>query len=394
MINFNYYAPTQVVFGRDTESQVAELVQKYGGTKVLIHYGGGSARKSGLLDRIEASFKNAGLPYLLLGGVKPNPRLSLVHEGVDLCRKEGVDFILAVGGGSVIDSSKAIAWGVPYEGDVWDFYTHKAKAKTCLPVAAVVAIPAAGSEMSDGSVITNEDGWLKKDYGDNMIRCKFAVMNPELTYTLPAWQTACGVTDIMMPTMERYFVHDDDMEVTTAIAEAILRTVKDCGYKIKADPNCYNTRAQIMWAGSLAHNDLTGCGAVGDWGTHNLEHELSGMFDVSHGAGLSALWGSWARYVMDENVDRFARFAVNVHGVTPVDGDAKATALKGVEAMEQFFSFMGMPVSIPELIKRPATEEEILEMAEKCSENGQRTVGNLKALDKKDMAAIYRMANK
>ena len=286
MQDFNYYAPTQVVFGRNSEEQVGKLVKKYGGTKVLLHYGGQSAIRSGLLPKVEELLKAEGIEYVKLGGVVPNPRVSLARKGIEICKAEGVDFILAVGGGSVIDSSKAISAGRYLDCDVWDLYTHKAQATRFMPLACVLTIPAAGSEMSDGSVITNEEGNLKKDYGSNEFRCKFAIMNPERTYTLPAWQTACGVTDMMMHTMERYFSKDDDMEVTDAIAESILRTCMKEGPIALANPTDYNSRAQIMWAGSLAHNDLTGCGTTGDWATHNLEHELSGMFDVSHGAGL------------------------------------------------------------------------------------------------------------
>lgn len=394
MKNFNFYAPTQVVFGANTERKTGRLVKQYGGHKVLVHYGGQSAIRSGLLDQVCQSLESEGIEYVKLGGVVPNPRLSKVYEGIELCRKEQVDFILAVGGGSVIDSAKAISWGVPYEGDVWDFYTHKAQAQTCLPIATVLTIPAAGSEMSGGSVITNEEGNLKKDYGHDMIRCKFAIMNPERTFTLPAYQTACGATDIMMHTMERYFSHNDDMEITYSIAEALLRTVKETTPAVLKNPNDYNLRAQIMWAGSLAHNDLTGCGTSGDWATHKLEHELSGMFDVAHGAGLAAMWGSWARYVYQENVSCFARFAVNVMGVTNNFKSAEATALAGIEAMEAFYHSIGMPTSIPELIGRAATDAEIEEMALKCSENDGRTIGAFKVLNREDMKAIYHLANK
>ncbi|MGP1536448.1 iron-containing alcohol dehydrogenase [Bacteroides heparinolyticus] len=394
MKDFNYYAPTEVVFGRDSESKVGELVRKYQGTKVLVHYGGQSSERSGLLDTVFHSLESNGIDYVKLGGVVPNPRVAKVREGVALCRKEHVDFILAVGGGSVIDSAKAIAIGVPYEGDVWDFYLRKAVATTCLPVATVLTIPAAGSEMSNGSVITNDEGKLKKDYGTDMFRCKFALMNPELTFTLPPYQTACGVVDIMMHTMERYFSHEDDMEVTDGIAESILRTMKEMAFKVLHTPNDYVSRAQIMWAGSLAHNDLTGCGTVGDWSTHRLEHELSGMFDVAHGAGLASIWGSWARAVYKMRPTRFARFAVNVMGVSNNFNSPEQTALAGIEAMERFYHAIGMPISIPELIGRPATKEEILTMARICSENDSYSIGAFKALNMQDMVEIYRNANK
>lgn len=392
MKDFNYYAPTQVVFGAQAEEKTGRLVKKYGGTRVLIHYGGQSAERSGVLQMVCDALDAEGIAYVKLGGVVPNPRVSLVRKGIDICRSEGINFILAVGGGSVIDSSKAISVGVPYGGDVWDFYTRKAFSKECLPIGVVLTIPAAGSEMSNGSVITNEEGWLKKDYCIDEFRPRFAVMNPIRTYTLPAWQTACGATDIMMHTMERYFSHDDDMEITDAIAEAVLRTVKESVKVVLADPENYRHRAQIMWAGSLAHNDLTGCGTTGDWATHNIEHELSGLFDVSHGAGLAAIWGSWARYVMDENVARFARFAVNVLGVEATPSDDKATALKGVEAMEQFYRSIGMPICVHELIGRDLTDDEISLMADKCTNGSTTTVGALKVLGKADIEAIYRLA--
>ncbi len=392
MQNFNYYAPTQVVFGKDAESQVGKLVKKYGGTKVLLHYGGKSAERSGLLDRVAKSLDAEGIGYVKLGGVVPNPRVSLVREGIRLCREQGVDFLLAVGGGSVIDSIKAISVGIPYQGDVWDFYTRKAFDTANVPIGCVLTIPAAGSEMSNGSVITNDDGGLKKDYCIDEFRCKFAVMNPELTYTLPAWQTSCGAVDMIMHTQERYFSKDDDMDVTDNIAEAVMRTVMDSIHVVLREPENYHHRAQLMWAGSLAHNDLTGCGTSGDWATHNLEHELSGMFDVSHGAGLAAIWGSWARYVINENPTRFARFAVNVLGVTNNFKDTMATALEGISRMEDFYRSIGMPVNIHELIGREITDAEIEEMADKCSNYGKSTVGCLKVLSREDMVAIYRMA--
>ena len=393
MKDFNYYAPTEVVFGEQSEEQVAALVKKYGGTKVLVHYGGKSAERSGLLDKICGLLTEGGIPFLKLGGVVPNPRLSLAKQGIDLCRKEGVDFILAVGGGSVIDSSKCIAYGVCMEDDVWDLYLGKAEApKTMLPVASVLTIPAAGSEMSEASVITNENGDIKIGYSNNMSRPKFAIMNPRRTMTLPPYQTAAGVTDMMMHTMERYFTHDDDMDVTTDIAEALLRSMKNAIFAVLKNPEDYRYRAQIMWAGSVMHNGLTGCGQKDDWATHQLEHELSAMFDVTHGAGLAAVWPSWARYVMHENLSRFVRFAVNVMDVPNDFSDPEGTALKGIEAMERFYHAIGMPINIKELIGKDITDEEIKEMVRKCSRDYQRTCGSFKVLQAEDMEAIYRMA--
>ena len=392
MKDFNYYAPTEVVFGEKSEEQVAALVKKYGGTKVLVHYGGKSALKSGLLDKVCGLLKEDGVEFVTLGGVVPNPRLSLAQKGIELCRQEGVDFILAVGGGSVIDSSKCIAYGVPYEGDVWDFYLGKAQPEKMLPVACVLTIPAAGSEMSESSVITNEDGDVKLGYSNNLSRPKFAIMNPRRTFTLPPYQTAAGVTDMMMHTMERYFTKDDDMDFTTDLAEAMLRSIKDAVFAVLKNPEDYRYRAQIMWGGSLMHNGLTGCGVADDWATHQLEHELSGMFDVTHGAGLAAIWPSWARYVMHENLSRFVRFAVNVMDVPNDFTDPEGTALKGIEAMERFYHAIGMPINIKELIGKDISDEEIKEMTRKCSRDYQRTCGCLKVLKAEDMESIYKMA--
>ncbi len=392
MKNFKYYAPTYVEFGKGTELKVGQLVKQFGGSKVLLHYGGQSAIKSGLLATVEDCLRKAGVEYVKLGGVVPNPRVSMVRKGIEICKQEGIDFLLAVGGGSVIDSCKAISAGRYIDQDVWDLYLRRAEATRFMPIGCVLTIPAAGSEMSDGSVITNEEGNFKKDYGSDGFRPKFAIMNPELTFSLSKWQTACGVTDMMMHTMERYFSKDDDMEVTDAIAEAILRTCMTEGVKVLDNPTDYNSRAQIMWAGSVAHNDLTGCGTSGDWATHCLEHELSGMFDVSHGAGLAAIWGSWARYTRNENLPRFARFARNVMGVNTQGMSDLEAAEAGIQAMEKFYRTIGMPTNLRELVGREVTEDEIAEMADKCSNDGKGTVGCLKTLYRDDMAAIYRLA--
>ena len=392
MKDFKYYAPTEVVFGEHSEEQVALLTKKYGGKKVLVHYGGQSAVKSGLLDKICRLLEEGGVGVVTLGGVVPNPRLSKVREGIDLCHREGVDFLLAVGGGSVIDSAKAIAYGVCYEGDVWDFYLGKADAQQMLPVACVLTIPAAGSEMSEASVITNEDGDVKLGYSNDLSRPKFAIMNPRRTFTLPPYQTAAGVTDMMMHTMERYFTKDDDMDLTTDLAEAVLRRMKTAVFFVLKDPEDYRHRAQIMWGGSVAHNGLTGCGISDDWATHQLEHELSGMFDVTHGAGLAAIWPSWARYVLHENLSRFVRFAVNVMDVPNDFTDPEGTALRGIEAMECFYHAIGMPINIRELIGREITDEEIQEMTRKCSRDNTATCGCLKVLHAADMEALYKMA--
>lgn len=391
MVNFEYFTPTKVVFGKNAEEKTGELVKAQGCKKVLVHYGGQSAKKSGLLDRICASLEKEGISYVTLGGVMPNPHLSKVHEGIEVCKKEGVDFILAVGGGSVIDSGKAIGYGVANEGEVWDFYAKTRIPEACLPIGAVLTIAAAGSEMSDSSVITNEDGWLKRGCNNNLCRCRFAIMNPELTYTLPPYQTASGCVDIMMHTMERYFTREENTALTDGIGEALLRTVMESAQTLARDPENYNARAQVMWASSLSHNGLTGCGTIGDWSCHQLEHELGGMFDVAHGAGLAAVWGSWARYVYKEKPERFAQFAVNVMGVTNDFSDPEKTALEGIRKMEEFYRSIHMPTNIRELGVE-LTEEQVEQLAYKCSFMEKRTIGQFKVLDRNDMEEIYRMA--
>lgn len=391
MENFQYYTPTKIIFGRGAEVQTGQLAAEQGCKKVLVHYGGGSVVRSGLLERIYRSLDAVGISYVSLGGVVPNPRLSLVYEGIRLARKEQVDFILAVGGGSVIDSAKAIGYGVANEGDVWDFYEKRRTAKACLPIGVVLTIAAAGSEMSDSSVITKEEGWLKRGYSSNYARARFAVMNPELTMTLPKYQTASGCVDIMMHTMERYFNHSENMEMTDGISEHLLRTVMKNAKILMNEPDNYQARAEVMWAGSLSHNGLTGCGTGGgDWASHQLEHELGGMFDVAHGAGLAAVWGSWARYVMDAALERFAKFAVNVMGVEP-EAEKLKTAQKGIEAMEDFYHALDMPVCIGDM-GIELTEEQMRELAEKCSHFGKRTIGCIKKLDQEDMYQIYKEA--
>ncbi len=392
MEDFKYYAPTEVIFGKDSEEQLVEMIKKYGGKKVLVHYGGKSAERSGLLGSVRQKLTDGGIAFCELGGVKPNPRLELVREGIELCKRENVDFILAVGGGSVIDSSKAIGYGMKYDGDVWDIYARKYAPKETLPVGSILTIPAAGSEMSDSSVITNEAEGLKIGYSDNLCRPKFTIMNPVRTYTLPPYQTACGATDIMMHTMERYFGRVDDMTLIDNIAEALMKTVKDSVFHVLKDPEDYRNRACIMWASSLGHNDLTGDRSYADFATHQIEHELSAMFDVAHGAGLAAMWPSWARYVYKENVSRFVRFAVNVMDVPNDFTNPEATALAGIEAIERFYKAIGMPTNIHELIGRDITDEEIKELARKCSHDDGRTIGAFRKLDRHDMEKIYNMA--
>ena len=389
MFDFKYFTPTKVIFGKDTEGHVAELIKEFGGTKVLIHYGGGSVVRSGLLKRVTDTLDAAGIAYVTLGGAVPNPHLSLVYEGIELCKKEGVDFLLGVGGGSAIDSAKAIGYGVANGGDVWDFYDRKRTATGCLPLGVILTIAATGSEMSDSSVITKEEGLIKRGYSSDYGRPKFAILNPDLTKTLPDYQTASGCTDIMMHTMERYFTNGGNMEITDALAEGLLRTVKKNAIILRDDPQNDAARAEVMWAGSLSHNGLTGCGNDGgDWMTHKLEHELGGLYDVAHGAGLAAIWGSWARYVYKDCLHRFRRFAVNVMDVEERGGDEEI-ALCGIEAMEEFYRSIHMPTNLRELGVNP-TEEELALMAKKCAIGVGGAMGSAKVLNEQDMLNIYR----
>ena len=391
MFDFKYYTPTKVLFGKNTEEKVADLIKEFGGKKVLIHYGGGSVIRSGLMQRVTDQLDKAGIPYVKLGGAVPNPHLSLVYEGIELCKKEGIDFLLAVGGGSAIDSAKAIGYGVMNDGDVWDFYDYKRTVNGCMPLGVILTLAATGSEMSDSSVITKEEGLVKRGYSSDFGRPRFAILNPELTMTLPDYQTACGCTDIMMHTMERYFTNGGNMELTDSMAEALLRTVKENALILVKDPKNYDARAEVMWAGSLSHNGLTGCGNDGgDWMTHKLEHELGGLYDVAHGAGLAAIWGSWARYVYKNCLPRFKRFAINVMGVAATGTDEEI-ALKGIEAMEDFYRQIKMPTNLRELGVN-ATEDDLKLMAHKCAVGVDGGKGSARFLKEEDMLEIYRMS--
>lgn len=394
MNNFNYYAPTKVVFGKEKENEVGKLIKEQNCQKVLIHYGGSSAKKSGLIDKVKKSLEEENINYIELGGVVPNPRLSLVYEGIELCKKENVDFILAVGGGSVIDSSKAIGYGVTNEGDVWDFYDYKRVPTSCLPIGVILTIAAAGSEMSNSSVITKDDNGIKRGYSSDYSRPKFAIMNPELTMTLPDYQTSCGTVDILMHTMERYFTKEGTSSLTDSLAESLLKTVMHYGKILVTEPNNYEARAETMWAGSLSHNGLMGCGAKdgGDWSTHKLEHELSGMYDVAHGAGLAAIWATWARYVYKEVPDRFLKFALNVMEI-PYTTDDDTTINLGINKMEEYFKSINMPTSIKELGVSP-TAEQLIEMSKKCAKAVNGSCGSIKKLNELDMLNIYKNALK
>ena len=391
MFDFKYFTPTKVLFGKNTEAKVADLIKEFGGKKVLIHYGGGSVIRSGLMKRVTDKLDQAGIPYVMLGGAVPNPHLSLVYQGIELCKKEGVDFLLAVGGGSAIDSAKAIGYGLKNPGDVWDLYDYKKQATDSMPLGVILTLAATGSEMSDSSVITKEEGLVKRGYSSDFGRPRFAILNPELTMTLPDYQTACGCTDIMMHTMERYFTNGGNMEITDSMAEALLRTVKENALILVKDPKNYDARAEVMWAGSLSHNGLTGCGNDGgDWMTHKLEHELGGLYDVAHGAGLAAIWGSWARYVYKNCLPRFKRYAINVMGV-PATGTDEEIALKGIEAMEDFYRQIKMPTNLRELGVN-ATEDDLKLMAHKCAVGVDGGKGSARFLKEEDMLEIYRMS--
>ena len=386
MDNFNFYSPTEFVFGKDRENECGELVKKFGGTKVLIHYGGGSAVRSGLIDRVKASLDAAGVPHMELGGVKPNPHDSLVYKGIEIVRENGIDFILAVGGGSTIDSSKAIAMGAVYDGDFWDFYDGKATAARALPIGVVQTIAAAGSEGSGDSVVTKEDGMLKRGASSEHIRPKFAVQNPALLCTLPAYQTACGITDIMAHVFERYFTNTLEVEITDRLCEAVLLTMVKEGPRAIADPANYQVRANIMWAGTVAHNGVVGCGRSQDWNSHAIEHELSALYDCAHGAGLAVIMPAWMEYVVDHNVMRFAQMATRVFGCQMNFENPKATALEGIKAFRRYLHSIGMPINFAEL---GAKEEDIPKLVEKLNPGDGWGFVPLKA---KDVTAIYKIA--
>ena len=388
-----YNTPTHVYFGRETELLAGKVLRENGAKKVLLHYGSGSAEKSGLLSKIRKTLEENGIDYVELGGVRPNPRLSLARKGIDLCRSQGVDFILAVGGGSVLDSAKCIGYGVPYDGDVWDFYGRKKMPEKRIPMGCVLTLSATGSEMSNSSVITNDEVSPNDKVGCNteLGRPVFALMNPELTYSVSRYQTGSGSTDIMMHTIERFFHDGPELEVTDQIAAGILRTVITGTMKALDDPCDYDARANIMWAGSLSHNGLTNMGfeSIGDWACHRLEHELSALYDVAHGAGLSALWSSWARYVKSTDPARFAKLGRLVFGIDDPDPDKAAD--KTIDAFEKTFIDFGMPVRISGL-GIDATDEVCMMLARKASLNGTKTLGNFRILETGDMYEVFKAA--
>lgn len=393
MENFVQYAPTEVIFGKGAENQTGEEVKKWGGSRVLLVYGGGSAVRSGLIGRVEQSLTEAGIAYEEFGGVKPNPRLAFAEEGVQKALTFGADFILAVGGGSAIDTAKAIAHGTANpEEKLWDIWTRKVPLTRSLPVAAVLTIPAAGSEMSDSAVLTNEEIGKKAGINTPFNRCRFAVMNPELAATLPAYQVACGVTDIMMHTMERYFIPGIQCEMTDCIAEGLLRTVIRNGAKVYENPADYDAMAEVMWCGSLSHNNLTECGRGKDFSVHKLGHALSARYDVAHGASLAAVWGSWARYLyQDQALGRFVQFAKNVWGISGEGKSEQETALAGIEKTEEFFKSIGMPVSLSQLGVQPG-EQERMELSLDATMGDTVKLTRIRPLGAKEVNEIYQMA--
>ena len=387
MLNFTFSNTTKIVFGRGVEEQSGVEAALWG-KKVLLHYGGGHIVRSGLKDRVVAALRQPGLDYVELGGVQPNPRLSLAREGIALARKEQVDLILAVGGGSTIDSAKAIAIGVPYDGDVWDFYAGKAEAVESLPVGVVLTIPAAGSESSTSSVLTNEDGWLKRGYGSLVLRPKFALLNPELTYSLPAYQTACGVADMIAHIMERYFTNEREVGFGDHLCEAALRSIIQEAPRAIAEPENYGARANIMWAGTIAHNDLLGRGRSEDWASHAIEHELSALYDVAHGAGLAIVFPAWMKYVYKHDPARFVQFAVRVFGVEQDFHNPERTILEGIRRLEDFFRRIGLPTTLAEA-NLPADRLE--EMAAKSTVGDTKELGSFVPLRHRDVLAIYEL---
>ncbi len=386
MQDFIYYVPTRILFGRTSEEEIGPQSLRLGG-KVLLHYGEGSIKQSGLYDRTAASLKTSGVDFIELGGVKPNPRLSLVQEGIQLCRDEGASGILAVGGGSAIDSAKAIAAGVPYEGDVWDFYIGKAQVKEALPVGVVLTIPAAGSEASPATVITNEATTEKYGLLSDHLRPVFAVLNPERTFTLPPYQTACGAADIMAHVMERYFTNEPHVAFSDRMCEALLKTMIEQTPRVIENPEDYDARAEIMWAGTIAHNDLLGRGRIEDWSSHDIEHELSAFYDVAHGAGLAVIFPAWMQFIYQEKLPKFLQFAQRVWDIPYTAGEEERCALEGIRKLKEFFSSIGLPVTIREL---GITERNFAQMAGKAVRGS--TLGSFRKLTKADVAAIYELA--
>lgn len=389
MINFEFYSPTKFVFGRDVENRTGSLVREFGGSKALLHFGGGSVVRSGLLDRIKASLHKEGIDYCQLGGVQPNPRSGLVYEGIELARKENVDFIIGIGGGSAIDSAKAIAMGVRYDGDFWDFFAGTATPEQTLPIATIPTIPAAGSEGSSSAVITLEDGMLKRGAGHDSLRPVFSVMNPELTFTLPPYQTACGCADMMAHVFERYLTNTENVELTDRLCESILQTLVRDVPVVLQEPENYGARANIFWAGMIAHNDTCGVGRQQDWSSHMIEHELSALYDVAHGAGLAVVFPAFMKFTLKQDIMRYAQLAVRVWGCDMDYRNPEKTALEGIDRLEKFFRLIGLPTTMEEL---GARAEDIPFMAGKVKLGANGRLGSFVPLSVKDIEQIFNLA--
>ena len=387
MNNFNFYSPTNFVFGKDRENEAGKYVKQFGGTKVLLHYGSGSVIKSGLLERVKKSLNESKIEYTELGAVVANPRSGLVYKGIDICKKENIDFVLAIGGGSVIDSAKAIAIGALYDGDFWDFYSGK-QAEKALTVGTILTLAAAGSEGSGASVITRETDMLKRATNSDLIRPAFSILNPELTCSLPAYQTACGAADMMAHVMERYFTNTKNVEITDRLCEGILLSIIKEAPKALANPQDYEARANLMWSGTVAHNDVCGVGREQDWSSHMMEHELSGLNDVAHGAGLAVIFPAWMKYVMNNDIQRFAQFAVRVWNCEMDFQQPENTALKGIERYEQFMKAIGLPTRLSEI---DVTADNIPQML-KTLALGDKTLGSFVKLTNEDVRKIYELA--
>jgi alcohol dehydrogenase YqhD (iron-dependent ADH family) len=388
MDNFTYHNPTKILFGRGMENEVGAEVARYS-RRILLHFGGGSIKKSGLYDRVVASLKRAGVEWVELGGVKPNPRLGLVHEGVKLCREQKLDFVLAVGGGSSIDSAKAIAMGAANDGEVWDYFVGKRELTRALPVATVLTIPAAGSESSTASVVTNEDGWIKRGFNSELLYPKFSVLNPELAFTLPAFQVACGSADIMSHLMERYFTNSRNVAFVDRLLEATMKTVIAQAPKVLTKPTDYDAWSELMWAGTIAHNNLLNTGRIGDWGSHDIEHEISGIYDVAHGAGLAVVFPAWMKHVLDHDLDRFVQWSVRVWNVELDIFDKEATARAGIARLEAFFHSIGLGTTLASL---KVGTDRIDEMARKATDGDTRRIGNFVRLDSAQVAKVLKLA--
>lgn len=389
MINFEFSNTTEIVFGKETQKQVGEKIRKYSDcNKVLVVYGSDRIKKDGLFDEVAESLKGQKIEIVELGGVKPNPRLGLVREGIELCRKQGISFILAIGGGSAIDTAKAIGVGVPYDGDVWDFFLGKDTPKKTLMTATVCTIPAAGSESSLSAVITNEDGWYKKSINLDLIRPVFSIVNPELTYSLPAYQIGCGVVDMMTHIMERYFTNTTHVDLTDRLCEAALRSILANGEKTLMEPENYDYRAEIVWAGTLAHNGLLNTGRVQDWASHRIALEMSGLYDIAHGASLSIVYPNWMKYVYKHDMDRFVQFAVRVFDVDLAYGQKEDMILEGIARMQEFFRKLGMPLTFADA-GMPVDRFE--EMADKATYGDTIPVGNFVKIGKEAMIDIYNL---